>query len=228
MIARLRILVCGAFAFVLILGAISGAMSGTAFAQRQSGEPGQFDYYVLSLSWSPSFCVTASGAARAQECGKRSGFVVHGLWPQFDNGGFPENCQVPPPRLDRRIVSATLDLMPATRLIYHEWDTHGTCSGLEQHDYFDLIRKARGAVTIPPQFDGPQQSEQASPADVLDAFVKANPGLAPDDIVVACDRSRLSEVRICLTRELGFRSCGAAARGACRADSIVIPPVRGR
>src|SRR5262249_40589503 len=61
--------------------------------------PGQFDYYVLSLSWSPSFCETATGNARRQQCGTRPfSFVVHGLWPQYERG-FPESCLAPPPRL---------------------------------------------------------------------------------------------------------------------------------
>ncbi len=213
-----------AFALALTLGAISGA----AVAQGQGrGEPGRFDYYVLSLSWSPSFCETASGAAREQQCGARPySFVVHGLWPQYERG-FPENCQVPPPRLDRRIVSQMLDLMPAPRLVYHEWDAHGTCSGLDQRAYFDLVRRARAAVTIPPQFDKPQQPLHVSPGELADAFVKANPGLAPDDITIDCDRSRLREVRICMTRNLNFRSCGARQGRACRADTVLMPPVRG-
>jgi len=151
--------------------------------------------------------------------------VVHGLWPQFEKG-FPESCQVPPPRLDRRIVSDMLDLMPAPKLVYHEWDTHGTCSGLDQHDYFDLVRKARAAVKIPPQYDHPQQALNVAPSEVVNAFVQFNGGLAPDDILVACDRTRLREVRICLTRELGFRSCGAGQRYGCRADSVLMPAVR--
>src|SRR5208282_327331 len=96
--------------------------------------PGQFDFYVLSLSWSPSFCAAAAerDAARSpsSECGARSySFVVHGLWPQYD-AGFPEYCQMPAPRLDRGVVSSMLDLMPAPHLIFNEWDRHGTCSGL--------------------------------------------------------------------------------------------------
>jgi ribonuclease T2 len=217
----LRTLTLGAVALIL------GATSGAAVAQ-QRGDPGQFDYYVLSLSWSPSFCATPSGARRGPECGARPlSFVVHGLWPQFERG-FPESCQVPPPRLDRRIVSGMLDLMPAPRLVYHEWDTHGTCSGLDQHDYFDLIRKARAAVKIPAAYDNPQQPLNLSPDEIVDAFVQSNAGLAPDDIVIACNRSRLSEVRICLTRELAFRSCGASQRRACRSDNLILPPVRGR
>src|ERR1700758_2731048 len=101
------------------------APAGIAVAQdRRQNQPGQFDFYVLSLSWSPSFCETAGG--RGPECGARPySFVVHGLWPQYERG-FPQSCQSPAPRLDRRIVADMLDLMPAPRLVYHEWDTHGT------------------------------------------------------------------------------------------------------
>ena len=58
-------------------------------------------------------------------------FVVHGLWPQYERG-FPRDCQVPSPRLYREIMTSMLDLMPAPRLVYHEWDQHGTCSGLRR------------------------------------------------------------------------------------------------
>jgi len=123
---------------------------------QEASTPGEFDYYVLSLSWSPSFCEAAAERGRdrvpRQQCGARPySFVVHGLWPQFEHG-FPESCQNPPPRLSRDIVSSMLDLMPARRLVYHEWDTHRTCSGLPQRAYFELVRKARATVTIPAEF----------------------------------------------------------------------------
>jgi ribonuclease T2 len=200
-----------------------------AIAQpRDRGEPGRFDFYLLSLSWSPSFCETASQAARGEQCGARPySFVVHGLWPQYERG-FPKDCQVPAPRLDHRIVDEMLDLMPARRLVYHEWDAHGTCSGLGQRAYFDTVRKARAGVKIPAQFDNPQAPLTVAPGEVVDAFVKANPGLAPAAIMIDCDRTRLREVRICMTRELAFRECGADKGRVCRSDSLVMPPVRGQ
>jgi len=224
-IASLRKLTLPALVALFVI-AIPNAI---ALAQgRQHGEPGRFDYYVLSLSWSPSFCETATGAAREQQCGARPySFVVHGLWPQYERG-FPESCQVPPPRLDRRIVSEMLDIMPAPRLVYHEWDTHGTCSGLDQRAYFDLVRRARAAVRIPLQFEHPQQPLESKPGELVDAFARANPGLSPDGIMLDFDRTRLREVRICLTRDLKFRSCGASPGRACRAGMVVLPPVRGQ
>ncbi|HEY6257827.1 MAG TPA: ribonuclease T2 [Xanthobacteraceae bacterium] len=203
-------------------------MLGAAAAQSPPrNEPGKFDYYILSLSWSPSFCETAAGAASQQQCGRRPfAFVVHGLWPQFEKG-FPEACQVPPPRLDRRIVDSMLDLMPAPGLIFHEWDAHGTCSGLAVRDYFDMVRKARAAVTIPSEYTDPQAPLTVTPREVVDNFVKANDGLTPAGIQIDCDRTRLREVRICLTRDLHFRDCTGRAP-VCRSESVVMPPARGQ
>jgi ribonuclease T2 len=214
---------------MLALASLLGAGDGLAIAQpHDRGEPGRFDFYLLSLSWSPSFCETASQAARGEQCGARPyAFVVHGLWPQYERG-FPKDCQVPAPRLDQRIVDEMLDLMPARRLVYHEWDAHGTCSGLGQRAYFDAVRKARAGVKIPPQFESPQAPLTVAPGDVVDAFVKANPGLTPAAIMIDSDRTRQREVRICMTRELQFRDCGSDKTRACRSDSLVMPPVRGQ
>ncbi|HEY1981835.1 MAG TPA: ribonuclease T, partial [Xanthobacteraceae bacterium] len=108
---------------------LAASAAPPAFAQEsRQNVPGQFDFYILSLSWSPSFCAAAAERDRSggQQCGARPySFVVHGLWPQYEKG-FPEDCQIPSPRLYRGIVSSMLDLMPAPHLIYNEWDKHGT------------------------------------------------------------------------------------------------------
>jgi ribonuclease T2 len=203
---------------------------GVAQGQRQD-QPGQFDFYVLSLSWSPSFCAAAAerdgNRAAGPECGARPySFVVHGLWPQYDKG-FPEYCQVPSPRLYRGIVSSMLDLMPAPRLIFNEWDKHGTCSGLSPRAYFETVRKARAVVKIPPEYIDLQQPLSVTPGAVADAFIKANPGLAPGDIGILCDRKRLTEVRLCFSKDLQFRDCAEVAKNSCRRDQLVMPPLRG-
>jgi ribonuclease T2 len=203
------------------------AVAAPAQDARQN-EPGEFDFYVLSLSWSPSFCDAAGDRAKRQaECGERPySFVVHGLWPQYEKG-FPEFCQQPSPRLDRNIVSSMLDLMPAPRLIFHEWDRHGTCSGLPARAYFETIRKARAVVKIPREFIEVKSELTVTPDEVEEAFTKANPGLSRGGMAVGCDNRRLREVRICMTRELAFRECAEVERRSCRRDKLVMPPVRG-
>jgi len=203
-----------------------------ALAQdARQNEAGQFDFYVLSLSWSPSFCAAAAerDAARgaSMQCGARPySFVVHGLWPQYDKG-FPEYCQVPAPRLDRAIVSSMLDLMPAPHLIFNEWDRHGTCSGFSPRAYFEVVRKARAVVKIPPQYVDLQEPLSVSPAAVEDAFIKANSGLSESGIAIGCDKKRLTEVRLCLSKDLQFRDCPEIARRSCRRDELIMPPLRG-
>jgi ribonuclease T2 len=204
------------------------AHSPSAAQDQRQNAPGQFDFYVLSLSWSPSFCEAAGerGTPPQQQCGARPySFVVHGLWPQYERG-FPEFCQVPAPRLDRTIVSSMLDLMPAPRLIFQQWDKHGTCSGLSATAYFETVRKVRATVKIPPEFIDVKEMLTVSPGEVEDAFVRANPGLARDAIAVTCDSRRLGEVRICLGKDLRFRACPETDARACRRDKVVMPPVR--
>ena len=205
---------------------------GPAWAQdvRQNA-PGEFDFYVLALSWSPSFCEAAAergnaGRSRAQ-CGERPfSFVVHGLWPQYDRGS-PEYCKRPAPRLERNVMVSMLDLMPAPGLIYNEWDKHGTCSGLGTRAYFETIRKARAAVKIPEELLQLSTPKMISPEDLEADFIKANPGLTATGISVVCDSRRLSEVRICMNKDLQFRACDENDRRACNRDKVLMPPVRG-
>ena len=215
-------------AFLLMAGLSNGASA----QDRRQNEPGKFDYFLLVLSWSPSFC--AANAERGErrgasdpQCGPRPySFVVHGLWPQYERG-FPEFCQVPAPRLNRNIVSSMFDLMPSPNLIFHEWDRHGTCSGLSAGAYFEDIRKARAKIKIPPAYLEVTTPLTVSADEVKDAFVAANPGLPEDGISVDCDSRRLNEIRICLSRDFGFRDCPEVARRSCRRDKLVMPPVRG-
>lgn len=215
---------------IFLLAAFS---AGHAAAQdRRQNAPGEFDFYVLSLSWSPSFCEAAqergnSGRNQQMQCGGRPyAFVVHGLWPQYDRG-FPNYCERPAPRLPRNIMTSMLDLMPAPGLIFNEWDKHGTCSGLGPRAYFETTRKARAGVKIPDEFIDLQTAKTVSPEAVEEAFIKVNPGLSNSAIAVTCERNRLQEVRICMSKDLQFRACEETDRRACRRDKIVMPPVRG-
>ena len=205
--------------------------AGVATAQdRRQNAPGEFDFYVLSLSWSPSFCEAASergNSGRSQvQCERPFSFVVHGLWPQYERG-FPEYCQRPSPRLARNIMTSMLDLMPAPGLIFNEWDKHGTCSGLGERAYFETIRKARAAVKIPEEFLQLSEQTTISPDAIEAAFIKVNPGLSSAAISVTCTSRRLSEVRVCMSKDLQFRACEEIDRRACRRDEVTMPPMRG-
>jgi len=204
-----------------------------AFAQQsdpRQNAPGKFDFYVLALSWSPSYCEGAKERAPDRQPGLQCGgrpyaFVVHGLWPQYEQG-FPSYCQVPAERLTRSIVSGMLDLMPSPQLIFHAWQRHGTCSGLAPAAYFETLRKARAAVKIPPDYLDPPSPAAVAPEAVADAFIKANPGLTHAAIAVACDNTRLTEVRLCLAKDFAFHDCAEVAQHSCKREQVIMPAVR--
>jgi ribonuclease T2 len=205
--------------------------AGSASARHRSyagaGTPGDFAYYLLSLSWSPAFCLSSPDAA---ECNgpRRYGFIVHGLWPQYEQG-WPEHCNVHRSVPDD-VVQGIADLMPARGLVYHEWSAHGTCSGLEPAAFFSLVRRAYASVAIPQELSGPTQAVERSPAAIAGAFQHANPRLPAQSVVITCSGQgvpRLREVHVCLDRDLAPRACSSdALRGACSAAQVLIPPIR--
>jgi ribonuclease T2 len=194
------------------------------FRRSPTAAAGNFDFYVLSLSWSPGFCSTGGADKSPDQCdaGARLGFVVHGLWPQNEHG-FPSNCDGARSP-SRAALEAVRGLYPDEGLARHEWRTHGTCSGKSPTDYFADVRAARAAVTDPPEFGKLTQAEKVAPIEIARAFQAANPRLRPGMMAVACRSGTLQEVRICLTKDLrDFRSCGEVARGACRTREISVP-----
>ncbi len=215
----------------LLLAALVLLVSSSAQARHHrrsyAAAAGEFDYYLLSLSWSPAFCL---GKPDSPECSgpRRYGFIVHGLWPQNERG-WPQNC-ADDAALPDSVVQGMADIMPAEKLIRHEWSTHGTCSGLAPADYFGLVRRAFESVTIPKDLTSPTNPIERPPGAVTDEFSRANPRLPAQSVVVTCSRQgapRLREVHVCFTRDLGPRACSAdALHEACRAPSVIIPPVR--
>ncbi|MBS4083320.1 MAG: ribonuclease T2 [Rhizobiales bacterium] len=217
-----------AVAAALVALLVSFPAAFTPASAQQYGEPGQFDFYVLALSWSPSYCESAGNRADPAQCRvqKPLGFIVHGLWPQYDRG-FPSDCAYNPPRVSDHTIREISDVIPSRSLVIHQWRKHGTCSGLSPEQYFDLTRKAFEKIKIPPLFVESTRWQSVSPPEIENAFRVANPALQGDMLSVTCDRRNLREVRICLTKDLQFRACPQVDRQSCRSPRISLPPIRG-
>ncbi len=191
---------------------------------------GTFDYYMLALSWSPTWCASPAGRDDARQCGagRRYDFVVHGLWPQYRNG-WPQYCDSDA-RLADALVEAMLDIMPSRKLVRHQWNKHGTCTGLVPEEYFALTRRLRDEIRIPARYVDPGRTIEVSVQQFVDDFLATNRDLSRDMMSVQCgnrrDRASLRELRICFTRDGALRDCGANERRQCRADELVLPPVR--
>ena len=168
-----------------------------------------FDFYVLALSWSPTYCQDSQARKRdTLQCGgpRPFAFVIHGLWPQYERG-YPRRCQTTQRRPSEALARAMLDIMPSERLVQHQWDAHGTCSGLSAADYFRVVRAASQAIRIPEIYASASDWRRVQAGDVETAFISANAGVSPQAIAVTKRGNNLAEVRICLTRELEPRAC---------------------
>ncbi len=185
-----------------------------------------FDFYVLSLSWSPTYCATQKGPSRSPQCSgdEEFRFVVHGLWPQHERG-YPEYCRSQgPQRVPRSVGKIVFDIMPSMGLIGHQWRKHGSCSGLTQRGYFDATRQAFERIRIPPKLSDGEARLTLPAAEIERSFVAANPGMSTSGIAISCEGQRLKEIRICLTKEFRFRDCAEVDRGGCRLDRVELPP----
>ena len=214
-------------AFLLLVLACS--LTGTSFAKHkksQSSNSSQatFDYYLLTLSWAPEFCASNPKGKSTAECNpsKHMGLVVHGLWPQYNNGKWPQDCADTPP-VASDTVNHMLPIMPGKPLIQHEWAKHGTCSGLSVDDYFAAIEKLYNGLTVPDDFKRPSSNSEAAPSDIEQKFADANQADA-GAFRVSCPQNKFSAVQICLSKDLKYQACPDTVK-ECRASQVEILPV---
>jgi len=183
----------------------------TASPARTEGEAaGAFDYYVLALSWTPNWCAAEGDARRDARCadGAGTGWALHGLWPQNERG-WPSYCRTTERDPTRAETAAMGRFMGSSGLAWHQWRKHGRCSGLSAQDYFLTSARAMGKVKVPDLFARLDKALRV-PATVIEAaFLEANPTLSRDMVTVTCKDLAIQEVRVCLTRDLAPRRCGA-------------------
>jgi ribonuclease T2 len=212
--------------FLLVLACL--LMQGGAWSAERN-KPGAFDYYVLVLSWMPSYCRTEGRDRKDGQCqaSKPRAFRLHGLWPQYDKG-WPESCPIGKrPWVPAKVIEEMRDIMPSKPLIIHEYRVHGTCSGLEPAQYFGVARQLYERVSVPPRFLANDADRLASPDEIEREFLAANSWLEPDMISVTCRRANLLDIRVCFGRDLFPRSCGVNEdqKRLCPAGQMTVPPV---
>lgn len=183
------------------------ALAGPAAADDVAG---QFDYYVLALSWSPNWCDLEGRERGSPQCAAEAeyGWVLHGLWPQYERG-WPADCATTARPPSRQQTGAMIDIMGTSGLAWHQWNKHGVCSGLAADDYFALSRLAYDQVTRPEVLRNLTRDVTLPASLIEEAFLRDNPTLQSDGLTVTCKAGAIQEVRICLTRDLSPRTCGA-------------------
>lgn len=181
-----------------------------------------FDYYLLALSWAPSYCASHPGN-HSRECSAHASFVLHGLWPQSENGAPPMDCgEAGPP--STATVEHMLNFMPSRGLIRHEWTKHGTCSGLPAADYFQNVERAFNSVRVPESYRSLSHEAQVRVSDLEQAFALENHA-ASDAFRTSCHDGELLGIEICLDKDLKYRSCTQSAR-ECPVKQVTVRPTQ--
>lgn len=207
--------------------AVLAAFCCATAAQAEGERAGDFDYYVLSLSWSSAWCALEGDARDDPQCDRGRGltFVLHGLWPQYEEG-WPSFCRTverDPPRSE---TAAMADIMGGAGLAFYQWKKHGRCSGLSARDYYRTARQAYQRVAIPGFLQDVSRSLEVPATVIEDAFLEANPGLTRDEITITCKDGLIQEARVCLTPDLNFRRCGSDVIRDCRLSDALLEAVR--
>jgi ribonuclease T2 len=208
---------------LLVLAALCWPFQAMADGERA----GDFDYYVLSLSWSAAWCALEGDSRDDPQCdaGRGLTFVLHGLWPQYE-AGWPSYCRTGQPDPARATTAAMADIMGGAGAAFYQWKKHGRCSGLSPDGYFQTARQAYETIRIPEVF-GEISRPLTLPANVVeDAFLDANPGLSRDQITITCKDGLIQEARICLTADLVPRHCAADVLRDCKLKDAVLEPIR--
>ena len=196
-------------------------------AMADGEKAGVFDYYVLSLSWSPNWCELEGDARQSPQCDPRRdhGWTLHGLWPQFHRG-WPAFCPTVERQPSRSMTADMADIMGTPGLAWHQWKKHGTCSGLSAPAYFALSRDAYGRIARPEIFRRLDKTVKLPAAVVEEAFLKENPAIEPDGLTVTCRDGHIQEVRVCLSKALEPVPCGRDVIRDCRLKDALFTPVR--
>jgi ribonuclease T2 len=195
---------------------------------RADGEKaGEFDYYVLALSWTPTWCALEGDARGSEQCDATNdfGWTLHGLWPQFHQG-WPSFCRTLERQPSRSMTNGMSDIMGTSGLAWHQWKKHGTCSGLSAQDYYALSREAYGKVNRPALFRKLKDPVKVPAKVIEEAFLKENPLLKANTLTITCKQGRIQEARICLSKDLDPVPCGRDTIKDCSMTNALFDPVR--
>jgi len=196
----------GAVTPVLLAIALASP-AAAAFAQDKCPHdpPGHFEFYMLSLSWEPGWCATQGKNKHAQECVTPTGFGLHGLWPEDSGGKYP--CFCGDGTLSASELAASKGVFADDSMVANEWPKHGTCTTLGAPAYFKKSKAEFTRVKMPTEFPVHAAIPAAKVPALKAAFVKLNPGLTAEGMIVKTMSKQVVEVDVCFTMDDKYRPC---------------------
>ena len=213
---------------VVALFALIGLATTARAAAPELIASGDFDFYVLTLSWSPGFCDTGGADKSREQCavGAGEGFVVHGLWPENSDRPYPSDCS-DPGYIPGDALRETHGLYPAEGLARYEYRKHGTCTGLSPENYFHAVKYARERLKVPEMLRAPHDALNLAPRDIESALIAANPALTTANFALTCGHGELIDLRVCVAKTLdSYVDCPKIARHSCHSSAIKVMPLR--
>ncbi len=158
-------------------------------------------HYTLALTWAPDVCRRhPTHDLECQGARARFGFVLHGLWPDSDNGTWPQWCPAPSPattQVPAYVVNHMLCTTPSVSLIAHEWGKHGTCMATSPQAYFAQSSRMFHALHMPDMAALARRSDLTA-GTLRAAFAVANPRYPRAAIGLMLDADgTLQELHLC-------------------------------
>ncbi|KAL0385797.1 UNVERIFIED_CONTAM: Intracellular ribonuclease LX [Sesamum radiatum] len=197
-----------------------------------------FDFFYFVQQWPASYCDTRRGCCYPNTGKPDEDFSIHGLWPNYNSGKYPQNCDRES-SLDRSTISDLVSRMhkdwptlacpsgDGMKFWGHEWEKHGTCTSLDQHTYFqaalDLKSKANllqvlgDAGIRPGKFYSLESIKQAIEGGVgYEAYIECN--------VDPAGNHQLYQVYLCVdTSASNFIQCPLLPHGRGCGNKIEFP-----
>ena len=227
-----RLLLSLGLAFSLLFTA------GTVLYAQQAG---QFDYYVLALSWQPAFCASHPDkkecVSETPESFDSKNMALHGLWPSVEGDnrhayaycGVSKKikeqdqqnqwCPMPFPAIQQSTFEKLGEVMPGTQscLQNHEWYKHGVCSGIGADDYFATSTRLVKSMTESnlSKFVAANIGKNVQLKDIQAAAAQ-DFGDMSSNIRFMCENGMLAEVRLYLDKTL-------PVSGGIKSDMLVPP-----
>ncbi len=203
---------------------LTGLLIGALACALNADTAGDFDYYILSLSWNAGWCEVEGNAKGAESCekGQDRAFSMHGLWPQYHDG-WPQFCSTHQSNPSRAETGRQAELFGSSGSAWHQWNKHGRCTGLSYQDYYATAQTMFDEFQQPEIFMQITKPLEIAPNVIEDAIIEANPELTGEGIAVICKSGALIEVRVCYDREFEPMACVGNAARDCSYSPEVMP-----
>eukprot|EP00736_Rhodelphis_marinus_P007468 Rmarinus@m.10374 len=175
-----------------------------------------FDMWMFAITWPGAECATDRGCHyqdAATDPLPLVEFLLHGLWPNRKDGGWPQYCcESSGCEFDVQQLNSIEEMLHTCWPSYHvgnsdfwkhEWDKHGTCALMDMLPYFEKALELRQKYNLLDMLEagGISQSDNAKyTLRDIERVVKEQLGT---HAVLLCNTgsngaAQLSEVRICL------------------------------